>query len=143
MIVDFHYKVAKEFIDLNHHLTETGYYHYAIQGIWDLNKEHKLIDLYEKYKIGPIIFDTQIFFQKEVFENEMITVSPRLKFISNDGRKWQRTIKIFRENGGQSAHLLSNGAYLSHPTRKVVTPPKEIVDAISNLNALMENHNLD
>ena len=61
------YVVSNDFIDLNGHLSEVGYYYYAVQTVWAINKELGLVEKYEEFSIGPIIFDTEIKFKKEVF----------------------------------------------------------------------------
>jgi hypothetical protein len=46
--------------------------------------------------------------------------------ILDNGRKWTRNNEIFKENGDLSAIIISNGAFFSRETRKVITPPEEI-----------------
>ena len=50
--------------------------------------------------------------------------------ILDNGRKWTRNNEIFKENGDLSATVISNGAFFSRETRKVITPPEEIFKKI-------------
>ena len=118
--------VANDFIDQNGHLSEVGYYFYAVQTVWEKNKVIGINSLLEKLKIGPIIFNTAIEFKKEVFLDETININIKFTNILDKGRKWTRNNEIFKENGDLSAVVISNGAFFSRETRKVITPPEEI-----------------
>ena len=118
--------VTNDFIDQNGHLSEVGYYFYAVQTVWEKNKVKGINSLLEKLKIGPIIFNTAIEFKKEVFLDETININIKFTNILNNGRKWTRNNEIFKENGDLSAVVISNGAFFSRETRKVITPPEEI-----------------
>ena len=106
------YVVSNDFIDLNGHLSEVGYYYYAVQTVWAINKKLGLVEKYEEYGIGPIIFDTEIKFKREVFRGEKINVSIIFSNIIQNGRKWTRSNEIFNERGDLSAVVVSNGAFL-------------------------------
>ena len=118
--------VTNDFIDQNGHLSEVGYYFYAVQTVWEKNKIIGINSLLEKLKIGPIIFNTSIEFKKEVFLDETININMKFSNILDNGRKWTRNNEIFKENGDLSAIVISNGAFFSRETRKVITPPEEI-----------------
>ena len=118
--------VTNDFIDQNGHLSEVGYYFYAVQTVWEKNKVIGINSLLEKLKIGPIIFNTAIEFKKEVFLDETININIKFTNILDKGRKWTRNNEIFKENGDLSATVISNGAFFSRETRKVITPPEEI-----------------
>ena len=118
--------VTNDFIDQNGHLSEVGYYFYAVQTVWEKNKVIGINSLLEKLKIGPIIFNTSIEFKKEVFLEETININMKFSNILDNGRKWTRNNEIFKENGDLSAIVISNGAFFSRETRKVITPPEEI-----------------
>ena len=118
--------VTNDFIDQNGHLSEVGYYFYAVQTVWEKNKVIGINSLLEKLKIGPIIFNTAIEFKKEVFLDETININIKFTNILDKGRKWTRNNEIFKENGDLSAIVISNGAFFSRETRKVITPPEEI-----------------
>ena len=118
--------VTNDFIDQNGHLSEVGYYFYAVQTVWEKHKVKGISSLLEKLKIGPIIFNTAIEFKKEVFLDETININIKFTNILDKGRKWTRNNEIFKENGDLSAVVISNGAFFSRETRKVITPPEEI-----------------
>ena len=129
----FSYTIKEEYIDLNGHLTEWGYYAYATRAIWDLNQAYGLLDLYKLHGIGPIIFDTQVNFFKEVFKGERILVEPGILKVSENRKKFLRSIKIYDEQQVLCASFLSNGAFLDLKTRKVIIPKIEVSEAFQRL----------
>ena len=60
---EFEYIINSDFIDFNGHLTESGFYHYGMLGNIDIFEKCGLIDLFSKYKCGPVTFETNIKFK--------------------------------------------------------------------------------
>ena len=80
---EYKYKVEKSFIDFNGHLAEFGYYYYGVDGLRKLCEDKGWTPkLYEEMKIGPITFQTSVSFKKEVREDSIIFVNPRITSIS-------------------------------------------------------------
>ena len=124
---EYKYKVDKSFIDFNGHLAEFGYYYYGVDGLRKLCEDKGCSPkLYQELKIGPITFQTTVSFKKEVRENSMIIVTPRITSISEDCKKWSSQSDILNENEELCASIVSNGAFMDHTSRKVVLPPKEL-----------------
>tara|TARA_A100001011_G_C14129167_1_gene764690 strand:+ start:367 stop:762 length:396 start_codon:yes stop_codon:yes gene_type:complete len=120
------FTIDNKYIDANGHLSEVGYYYYAVQTVWEINKDRGIMPIYEKFNIGPIIFSTNIEFKKEIFLNDIIKVKIRFSDIKDSGRKWTRINEVSKEDGSLSAKIISSGAFFNRKTRKVITPPKEI-----------------
>ena len=124
---EYKYKVEKSFIDFNGHLAEFGYYFYGVDGLRKLCEDKGCTpELYEELKIGPITFQTTVSFKKEVRENSVIIVNPRIISISEDCKKWSSQSDILNENQDLCASIASNGAFMDHTSRKVVPPPKKL-----------------
>ena len=127
MAREYKYKVERSFIDFNGHLAEFGYYYYGVDGLRKLCEDKGCSPkLYQELKIGPITFQTTVSFKKEVRENSMIIVTPRITSISEDCKKWSSQSDIPNENEELCASIVSNGAFMDHTSRKVVLPPKEL-----------------
>ena len=127
MVKEYRYKIDKSFIDFNGHLAEFGYYYYGVDGLRKLCEDRGCTpELYEELKIGPITFQTTISFAKEVRENSIIIVNPRITSISEDCKKWSSQSDILSATLGLCATILSKGAFMDHTTRKVKPPPKEL-----------------
>ena len=123
----FMYKVDKSFIVFNGHLAEFGYYFYGVDGLRRYCEDKGCTPkLYNKLKIGPITFQTTESFKKEVRENSIIIVNPRIMSISEDCKKWSSQSDILNENQELCASIASNGAFMDHSSRKVASPPQVI-----------------
>ena len=127
MAKEYKYKVDKSFIDFNGHLAEFGYYYYGVDGLRKLCEDNGCSSkLYEELKIGPITFQTTVSFKKEVRENSMIIVTPRITSISEDCKKWASQSYILNAAQELCASIVSNGSFMDHISRKVITPPKKL-----------------
>ena len=124
---EYKYKVEKSFIDFNGHLAEFGYYYYGVDGLRKLCENKGCTpELYEELKIGPITFQTTVSFKKEVLEDSLIIVRPRITSMSEDCKKWSSQSDLLNGNQELCASMVSNGAFMDHTSRKVVLPPKEL-----------------
>ena len=66
-------------------------------------------------------------FKKEVFEGEEVMIN--LKFnITNDTRKIVRLLDIYNRENCLVVKITSNGGFLDLEKRKIVEPPKKILD---------------
>ena len=127
MAKEYRYKIDNSFIDFNGHLAEFGYYYYGVEGLRKLCEDRGCTpELYEKLKIGPITFQTTVSFKKEVRESSIIVVTPRITSISEDCKKWSSQSDILNATQELCASIVSNGAFMDHTSRKVISPPKEL-----------------
>ena len=122
---EYKYKVEKSFIDFNGHLAEFGYYYYGVDGLRKLCEDKGCTPkLYEEMKIGPITFQTIVSFKKEVREDSIIFVNPRITSISKDCKKWSSQSDIMNARRELCASIVSNRAFMDHASRKVALPPR-------------------
>ena len=127
MASKYKYKIAKSFIDFNGHLAEFGYYYYGVDGLRKLCEDKGCTPkFYEELKIGPITFQTTVSFKKEIRENSLIIVSPRITSMSEGCKKWSSQSDLLNGNEELCASIVSNGAFMDHTSRKVVPPPKKL-----------------
>ena len=121
-------KLTSNHIDKNGHVSEAGYLTVANIGYWKICDQVGLLKLYNKYKISGIVFDTHMEFKKEVFEGENVMVN--LTFtIKKDVRKIVRLLNIHDRENRLVVKITSNGGFLDLEKRKIVEPPKQILDA--------------
>ena len=127
MAREYKYKVERSFIDFNGHLAEFGYYYYGVDGLRKLCEDKGCSPkLYEELKIGPITFQTTVSFKKEVRENSIIIVNPKITSISEDCKKWSSQSDILNAKLELCATIVSEGSFMDHKSRKVIPPPKEL-----------------
>ena len=120
-------KLTNDHVDKNGHVSEAGYLTVANIAYWEICDQVGLLELYNKYKISGIVFDTHMEFKKEVFEGEEVMVS--LSFnIGNDTRKLIRRLDIYDKENRLVVKITSNGGFLDLEKRKIAEPPKQILD---------------
>ncbi len=120
-------KLTSDHTDRNGHVSEVGYLTVANFAYWQICDQVGLLKLYNKYKISGIVFDTHMEFKKEVFEGENVLVNLTFN-IQKDTRKIVRLLNIQDRNNRLVVKITSNGGFLDLENRKIVEPPKPILD---------------
>jgi len=120
-------RLTSDHIDKNGHVSEAGYLIVANIAYWKICEQVGLLNLYNKYKISGIVFDTYMEFKKEVFEGEEVMINLIFN-ISNDTRKIVRRLDIYNRESRLVVKITSNGGFLDLEKRKIVEPPKQILD---------------
>ena len=121
-------KLTNDHVDRNGHVSEVGYLTVANFAYWKICDQVGLLKLYNQYKISGIVFDTHMEFRKEVFEGEDVMIN-LIFTITNDIRKIVRRLDIYDRENYLVVKITSNGAFLDLEKRKIVEPPKQILDA--------------
>ncbi len=120
-------KLTHNHVDKNGHVSEAGYLTVANLAYWQICKNVGLLKLYDKYKISGIVFDTYLEFKKEVFEGEQVMIKLRFSML-DDTRKIIRLLDIYDREKRLVVKITSNGGFLDLEKRKIVEPPKQILD---------------
>ena len=120
-------KLTHDYVDKNGHVSEAGYLTVANLAYWQICENVGLLKLYDKYKISGIVFDTYLEFKKEVFEGEQVMINLRFN-ITIDTRKIVRLLDIYDRENRLVVKITSNGGFLDLEKRKIVEPPKKILD---------------
>ena len=112
-MLSYEYVIDNTFIDFNGHLNEQGYYHYAVEKLWEISETAGLVTLFSDLKVGPLVFDTKLSFKREVFEGQKIVVKCVAIKVPESDKKFIRTIRIFKKEEMELvAELESNCAFL-------------------------------
>ena len=120
-------KFTSDHTDRNGHVSEVGYLTVANVAYWQICEQVGLMKLYNQYKISGIVFDTHMEFKKEVFEGENVLVNLTFN-IQKDVRKIVRSLNIRDGENRLVVKIISNGGFLDLEKRKIVEPPKAILD---------------
>jgi acyl-CoA thioesterase FadM len=120
-------KLTHDHVDNNGHVSEAGYLTVANLAYWQICENVGLLKLYDKYKISGIVFDTYLEFKKEVFEGEQVMIKLRFSML-DDTRKIIRLLDIYDREKRLVVKITSNGGFLDLEKRKIVEPPKQILD---------------
>ena len=120
-------ELTYDHVDKNGHVSEAGYLTVANLAYWQICENVGLLKLYDKYKISGIVFDTYLEFKKEVFEGEQVMIKLRFSML-DDTRKIIRLLDIYDREKRLVVKITSNGGFLDLEKRKIVEPPKQILD---------------
>ena len=94
---------------------------------WEICDRIGLLELYNRYKVSGIVFDTHMEFKQEVFAGEQVTIHLRFS-ISKDHRKILRQLDIYNVKNELVVKIISKGGFLDLNKRKIVEPPEQIID---------------
>ncbi|MDC1161926.1 acyl-CoA thioesterase [Tenacibaculum sp.] len=112
--------------DANVHMRHTAYNDYAAESRLRYFKEFDVtIHDFSKEKIGPILFEENTRFFKEIHLGEDITVNLQLTGLSKNGERWKIRHQVFNAAGKLSAEINVYGAWLNLIKRKLTTPPEK------------------
>ena len=120
-------KLTNDHVDRNGHVSEVGYLTVANFAYWKICDQVGLLKLYNQYKISGIVFDTHMEFKKEVFEGEEVMINLRFT-VTKDIRKIVRRLDIYDREKRLVVKITSNGGFLDLKKRKIVEPPKQMLD---------------
>ena len=130
--------ITSDEIDCNQHVSEASYYSMAVKLLQQLHQEYGFNDLFDEHRVAPVIFNTRIDFEREVFEGEEVEITVTLSPTTEDFRKWQRAFEVVNGEGRRAAVIVSDGAFFGLDTRKVTVPPKAIFDAFHGSDLVAE-----
>lgn len=115
--------------DPNNHMRHSAYNDYAAESRVRLFKEYGLsMTEFNRLNIGPILFQENTNFFKEISMGEDVTVEVLLKGISENGERFKFRHKIYRADGKVAAEIEIYGAWLDLIKRKLTSPPKIITE---------------
>ena len=120
-------RFTSEHTDENGHVSEVGYLSIANWAYWKITKRIGLFRLFKEHEVSGIVFDTNMQFKKENFDGDLVTIHLKINILE-DNRKILRELDIYNEKNELTVKINSNGGFLDLNKRKIVEPPKEILD---------------
>lgn len=134
MVYTITFKTRWADFDPNNHLRHTAYNDYAAESRVRFFSDNGFSLLeFNEFNIGPILFKEETNFYREIRLGEDITVEIRLKGISKNGDKFKFQHKIIKQDGIIAAVIEIYGAWMDLKTRKLASPPKEILSTFDYL----------
>lgn len=110
--------------DANIHMRHTAYNDYAAEvRLRYFKKFGVTIQDFSLEKVGPILFEENTRFLKEIHMGEDISVNLKLLGLSSKGERWKIQHEVFNANGKLSAVITVYGAWLDLVKRKLTVPP--------------------
>ena len=88
---------------------------------------------FETLRVGPVMFREEIRYRRELSFGDDVTVTVIAAGLSDDGSQWRGHQEVSRADGKQAAILTIDGAWIHLDTRKLIVPPRELVDLLAGL----------
>ena len=115
-------------IDANRHLANSAYLnfmsHTRMGYMIENGVGHKEM---VQYNIGPVVFEEQVFFFKEIFQGKPIRVSFELGGASKDGMFFKFIHNFYDYKGKNLARGIMKGAWIDLKTRKTCALPNPLM----------------
>ena len=120
--------------DPNLHMRHTAYNDYAAEVRLRFFKKMNITitDFFEN-NIGPILFEENTSFRKEIHLGENIKGTLQLVGLSKKGERWKLRHQIYNEAGLLSAEINVYGAWIDNVKRKITTPPEKFQNLFAPL----------
>ncbi|MFD0993478.1 acyl-CoA thioesterase [Tenacibaculum geojense] len=110
--------------DANIHMRHTAYNDYAAEARLRYFNEYGItIHDFTKEKVGPILFEENTKFLKEIHLGEDISVNLKIVGLSGKGERWKIQHEVYNSQGKLSAVITVYGAWLDLVKRKLSVPP--------------------
>ena len=120
--------------DANVHMRHTAYNDYCAEARLRYFKKFNItVKDFSEAKIGPIIFEENTKFFKEIHLGEDISISMKLLGLSVNGERWKIQCEVYNEAGKLSAMVTVFGAWLDLVKRKLTVPPLKFQTVFNDL----------
>lgn len=120
-------------LDANRHLANISYLSYAsdtrMAFLTQLGISHKKLT---EWAIGPVVFNEQLFYFKEVLPDQRIRVSFELKGMSEDGKFFQYEHNYYDPEGNNLARCEMMGGWMDLKNRKLCALPSAVLTLFKN-----------
>ena len=135
MIYSVSFKSKWADFDANKHMRHTAYNDYAAEcrirffNLYGLSPE-----FFEAHNFGPILFEENTRFYREIKMGESITVDLRLTATSKNAERFKTSNRIYKEDGVLAAEINVYIAWIDLSKRKLISPPEEAIKMLSELD---------
>ncbi|TVZ55845.1 acyl-CoA thioester hydrolase [Lutibacter sp. Hel_I_33_5] len=120
--------------DVNKHMRHTAYNDYAAETrIRYFKTCNVTLDDFTEHNVGPILFEENTSFRKEIHLGENITCTIKLVGVSKNAERWKIRNEIFNEAGKLAAVINVFGAWLDLTKRKLTTPPEKFKNIFTDM----------
>ncbi len=125
--------------DANKHMRHTAYNDYAAECRIRFFNTHGLSPKFlEAHNFGPILFEENTRFYREIKMGEDLSIDLRLSAASKKGERFKMTHRLFREDAILAAEINVYIAWIDLSKRKLMTPPKEAITMLDTLEKTEE-----
>lgn len=117
--------------DPNRHMRHTAYSDYAAEVRVRFFQQNQLrMDDFAQLNIGPVIFEEQTTYFKEINIGENIKVDMKLLSATENFERWEFIHHIYNEKNELSAKVRVKGAWIDLQKRKLTSLPENIINRL-------------
>ncbi len=121
--------------DANKHMRHTAYNDYAAECRIRFFDAHGLpAKLFETHNFGPILFEENTRFYREIKMGESLSIDVRLSAASKNGERFKMVHRLYREDAILAAEIDVYIAWIDLSKRKLITPPQAAIKMLSELD---------
>ncbi|MGV3540201.1 MAG: acyl-CoA thioesterase [Rufibacter sp.] len=121
-------------VDANMHLRHSAYADFAAQARIALLQELGLdFKVFQKLRVGPILFREELQYLREVGMNDRIRIQSMLTKARADGSRWSIRHELYRSDGVKAAIIEVDGAWMDLAQRKLTTLPPDLAHKFMTL----------
>ena len=114
-------------VDANRHLANSAYTNFMSHTRMAFFIEKGLnMKTIEEYNLSPVVFYEHMYYVKETFLGQPITVSLEASGLSEDGMFFKFDHNFYNHKGENIAHCEMLGAWIDFTTRKLTGLPKKL-----------------
>lgn len=122
-------------IDANRHLANTAYINFMSHTRMGFLMENGFGQKeMAQHNLGPVVFYEHVYYFKEVFAGEPVTVTLKLSGLSEDGMYFEFVHDFYDHKGRNFASCEMMGGWIDLKERKLTGLPKELFDKLNNLD---------
>ena len=115
-------------VDANRHLANSAYTNFMSHTRMAFLTEYGFtMATLAKHNIGPVVFYEHMYYFKEVFMEQPITVSLEVSGLSDDGTLFKFDHNFYTHKGENVAHCEMLGAWMDLKSRKLTTLPEALL----------------
>jgi len=121
-------------LDMNRHMRNTAYSDYGTDvRVSFLEANGFAFAEFEKRGFGPVVAHEEATYKREIGPGDAFEVDFRTAGLSADGSRWRVEHVFTRADGKTAAVLRLDGVWLDLTTRRPISPPPELLEALRHV----------
>ncbi|MDC8005331.1 acyl-CoA thioesterase [Aureisphaera galaxeae] len=119
-------------LDANRHLANSSYINFMSHTRMGFLIDHGINqEVMMKYDMGPVVFNENVFYFKEIFQGQPIRVSFQLGGMSEDGMFFRFVHNFYDHKGRNLAFCEMQGGWMDLKARKLTALPEELLPLLA------------
>jgi len=121
-------------LDPNVHLRHSVYYDWgAFCRIAFLEQYSLSTEVMQRLQIGPVLFREECIFRREIRLGDPVNINLQVLKAKRSYSRWTIQHTVVKNGDTVSAVITVDGAWLDTAKRKLITPPKEVVETFAQM----------